>query len=100
MGSAFARSVIGIMQPSVGLLNVGSEEIKGHEALHEAASILRKIELAGDFHGFVEGDDIAKGAVDVNRRRRLDADQRILEAHLPILTAGGVGLPAGAAGHA
>lgn len=65
MGSAFARSVIGIMQPSVGLLNVGSEEIKGHEALHEAAAILRQTDLAGDFHGFVEGDDIAKGAVDV-----------------------------------
>jgi glycerol-3-phosphate acyltransferase PlsX len=65
MGSAFAKSVIGILSPSVGLLNVGAEDIKGHEALHEAAALLRKAELPGSFHGFVEGDDIAKGTVDV-----------------------------------
>ena len=65
MGSAFARTVLGIMQPSVGLLNVGSEELKGHEALQEAAAVLRQADLPGSFHGFVEGDDIAKGTVDV-----------------------------------
>lgn len=65
MGSAFARTVLGIMQPSVGLLNVGSEELKGHEALQEASAVLREADLPGSFHGFVEGDDIAKGTVDV-----------------------------------
>ncbi|MDX1400489.1 MAG: phosphate acyltransferase PlsX [Kiloniellales bacterium] len=65
MGSAFARSILGISDPTIGLLNVGSEEIKGHEYLHEASAILRTTELAHRFHGFVEGDDIAKGTVDV-----------------------------------
>ncbi len=65
MGSAFARSVLGISQPSVGLLNVGSEEMKGHESLQEAATLLRSLPLPGRFHGFVEGDDIGKGTVDV-----------------------------------
>ena len=65
MGTAFARTVLGVHQPSFGLLNVGSEEMKGHEALHEAAAILRESDLEGQFAGFVEGDDIAKGTVDV-----------------------------------
>jgi glycerol-3-phosphate acyltransferase PlsX len=65
MGSAFARSVLGISAPSYGLLNVGSEEMKGHEALQGAAAMLRELSLPGHFHGFVEGDDIAKGTVDV-----------------------------------
>jgi len=65
MGSAFATSVLGLMSPIVGLLNVGSEEIKGHEYLQEAAAVLRGSEKFGRFHGFVEGDDIAKGTVDV-----------------------------------
>lgn len=65
MGSAFATSVLGLMSPTVGLLNVGSEEIKGHEALQGAATVLRGSEKFGRFHGFVEGDDIAKGTVDV-----------------------------------
>ena len=65
MGNAFARCVLGIHQPTYGLLNVGSEDIKGHEALQEAAAILRVAELPGTFQGFIEGDDIAKGTVDV-----------------------------------
>lgn len=65
MGNAFARSVLGIIEPSYGLLNVGSEEIKGHEALHEANAVLRHGKLPGHFAGFIEGDDIAKGTVDV-----------------------------------
>ena len=65
MGNAFARSVLGVLQPTYGLLNVGSEERKGHEALHEAAAILRETNLPGRFTGFLEGDDIAKGTVDV-----------------------------------
>jgi phosphate acyltransferase len=65
MGEVFARTVLGIVNPSVGLLNVGSEDLKGHEALREASAMLREIELNGPFHGFIEGDDIAKGTVDV-----------------------------------
>ena len=65
LGNAFARMVLGVLQPTYGLLNVGSEEIKGHEALHEASAILREARLPGGFVGFVEGDDIAKGTVDV-----------------------------------
>lgn len=65
MGTACARIVLGVQEPIFGLLNVGSEEIKGHEALHEASAILREIELPGRFIGFVEGDDIAKGTLDV-----------------------------------
>ena len=65
MGNAFARCVVGVLQPSYGLLNVGSEEMKGHEALQEASAALREVNLPGQFVGFVEGDDIAKGTVDV-----------------------------------
>jgi glycerol-3-phosphate acyltransferase PlsX len=65
LGNAFARMVLGALQPTYGLLNVGSEEKKGHEALHEASAILREARLPGEFVGFVEGDDIAKGTVDV-----------------------------------
>ena len=65
MGNAFARCVLGVQQPTYALLNVGSEDIKGHEALHEARSILRDENLPGELRGFVEGDDIAKGTVDV-----------------------------------
>lgn len=66
MGQIFARTVLGLERPMVGLLNVGSEEQKGHEAIREAATILRGIKnMPFDFHGFVEGDDIPAGTVDV-----------------------------------
>jgi glycerol-3-phosphate acyltransferase PlsX len=65
MGNVFARTVLGIHRPTVGLLNVGSEDVKGHEAVREAAAVLRATSLPGEFHGFVEGDDIARGTVDV-----------------------------------
>src|SRR4051812_7495338 len=65
MGNVFARTVLGTLKPTVGLLNVGSEEVKGHEAVREAAAILKATPLPGSFHGFVEGDDIARGTVDV-----------------------------------
>ncbi len=65
MGEVFARTVLGLTQPSVGLLNVGSEELKGNAAVRGAAAVLRDIDLPLKFHGFVEGDDIAKGTVDV-----------------------------------
>ncbi len=65
MGEAYARKVLGIEQPSIGILNIGSEEVKGHEQLHHAATMMQEINLPIRFHGFVEGDDICKGTVDV-----------------------------------
>lgn len=65
MGEVFAREVLGIQKPSVGLLNVGSEDMKGHDDLREAALILRQDAVELNFHGFVEGDDIGAGSVDV-----------------------------------
>ncbi len=65
MGQVFARIVLGLERPTVGLLNVGSEEQKGHEFIREAATTLRDTDLPFEFVGFVEGDDIAGGTVDV-----------------------------------
>lgn len=65
MGSVFAQVLLGLDRPKVGLLNVGSEEEKGHEELREAAAWLRRPEAPVNFHGFVEGNDIGSGAVDV-----------------------------------
>jgi glycerol-3-phosphate acyltransferase PlsX len=66
MGAAMARIVLGIERPTVGLLNVGTEEIKGLEMVKEAGRILRETNLPHfAYHGFVEGDDIGKGTVDV-----------------------------------
>ena len=66
MGAAFYRAVHGQgRQPTVGLMNVGSEEQKGHEAVREAHQLLRDLDLDFAYHGFVEGDDIAKGTVNV-----------------------------------
>ena len=65
MGSAFAHAILGLEKPSVGLLNVGSEEQKGNDSVKGAAHVLRGANLPMKFHGFVEGDDIAKGTVDV-----------------------------------
>ena len=66
MGAAMARIVLGVERASVGLLNVGVEEIKGIEEVKAAGRILRESELPGiDYHGFVEGDDLGKGTVDV-----------------------------------
>jgi phosphate acyltransferase len=66
MGSAMARVLFDIERPTVGLLNIGVEEVKGLEPMREAGRILRESNYAHfDYHGFVEGDDIGKGAVDV-----------------------------------
>jgi glycerol-3-phosphate acyltransferase PlsX len=65
MGEAFARAIFGIERPSVGLLNIGEEEMKGIEPVKRAAQILRASQLPIEFRGFVEGDDIGTGAVDV-----------------------------------
>lgn len=66
LGTGMARSVFGVERPSVGLLNVGVEEIKGQEEVKEAGRMLREANLASmNYRGFVEGDDIGKGTVDV-----------------------------------
>lgn len=65
MGTVFSRTVLGLLNPTIGLLNVGSEEQKGHEQIREAAAALRQTPLAPHFHGFIEGNDLALGTVDV-----------------------------------
>jgi phosphate acyltransferase len=65
MGDVFARTVLGLTAPSIGLLNVGSEGQKGDERVREAADVLRQSAIAPQFHGFVEGHDIAAGTTDV-----------------------------------
>ncbi len=65
MGEVFARHVLGLEQPTIGILNIGVEGLKGNEAVKEAALILQEIDLPIKFYGFVEGDDIGAGTVDV-----------------------------------
>ena len=65
MGSVFAQVLLGLDAPKVGLLNVGSEELKGHEEVRQTASWLRREGTPVNFHGFVEGNDIGTGVVDV-----------------------------------
>jgi phosphate acyltransferase len=65
MGDVFARTVMGLIEPTVGLLNVGSEDLKGNDAVRGAAARLRGALSPIHFHGFIEGDDIAAGTVDV-----------------------------------
>ena len=65
MGDVFARIVLGLPAPSIGLLNIGSEEGKGDEILNSAAANLRESPIAQQFYGFVEGHDIAAGTVDI-----------------------------------
>jgi glycerol-3-phosphate acyltransferase PlsX len=66
MGSAMARVLFDLERPTVGLLNIGVEEVKGLEEMREAGLILRQTGRPDlDYVGFVEGDDIGKGAVDV-----------------------------------
>ncbi len=65
MGSVFARTVLGLLEPTVGLLNIGSEEVKGNDSLRTAASRLRATPMPMHFKGFIEGNDIAAGTVDV-----------------------------------
>ena len=66
MGAAMARIVLGIAKPTVGLLNVGIEEIKGLEEVKAAGRMLREAALPDiDYKGFVEGDDLGRGTVDV-----------------------------------
>lgn len=65
MGDAFARVALGLTSPSIGLLNVGSEELKGDDRVRAAAEILRDSHVGTQFRGFIEGHDITAGTVDV-----------------------------------
>ncbi len=65
MGHAFARNVLKVKNPTIGILNVGSEDAKGHEEVRNVAAMLKSSTLSNDFYGYVEGDDITKGTVDV-----------------------------------
>ena len=66
MGSAMARVLFDIDRPTVGLLNIGVEEVKGLEPVREAGRMLRQRQLPHlDYFGFVEADEIGKGTVDV-----------------------------------
>ena len=65
MGDMFSRSVLGIKRPKLGLLNVGSEQIKGNTVVKKTFDDLKKMNSKINFFGFVEGNDINKGVVDV-----------------------------------
>jgi glycerol-3-phosphate acyltransferase PlsX len=65
LGAAYARTVLGRERPTVGLINVGQEEIKGGDNVQQAAALFRAATLPFDFYGFVEGDDLGAGTVDV-----------------------------------
>jgi phosphate acyltransferase len=66
MGSAMASVLFNLERPTVGLLNIGVEEMKGHEEIREAGELLRTMNLPQlDYVGFVEGDGIGHGVVDV-----------------------------------
>jgi phosphate acyltransferase len=65
MGSAMARAIFHVERPTVGLLNVGVEEIKGADEVKEAHQMLKTLALPLDYRGFVEGDEIGQGKVDV-----------------------------------
>ena len=63
MGSVLAQSVEGVKNPTIGLLNVGSEEVKGSDSIKKASQLIAESRL--NYYGFVEGDDIYKGTVNV-----------------------------------
>jgi len=63
MGSVLAESIEGRKNPSIGLLNIGSEDIKGNEQVKKAANLLNETDL--NYAGFVEGDGLYRGEVDV-----------------------------------
>ena len=65
MGEVFARVVLGLAKPRVGLLNVGSEELKGHDAVRGAAAMLRESRAADRLPRLRRGHDITAGMVDV-----------------------------------
>ena len=64
MGNAVARSLLKIEHPKIGILNIGTEKVKGTEILEDTYELLSKNSYL-NFHGFIEGSDIPKGTVNV-----------------------------------
>jgi glycerol-3-phosphate acyltransferase PlsX len=65
MGAAMARALFGVEKPTIGLLNIGVEEVKGLDEIKKAAAVLKDAPIPIRYRGFVEGDDVGRGAVDV-----------------------------------
>ncbi|HVZ30155.1 MAG TPA: phosphate acyltransferase PlsX, partial [Asticcacaulis sp.] len=65
MGAAFHKAIWGTAKPSIGLLNVGSEDVKGHDEVREAHKLLKENTLGLNYYGFVEGTDLCEGTTDV-----------------------------------
>ncbi len=65
MGEVYARAVLNIDKPRVGILNVGTEEVKGDSVVRTAAALIRDSGLAIHYSGFVEGSNVAEGRVHV-----------------------------------
>ena len=65
LGEAYHRAVFGGDNPSVGLLNVGQEELKGNDTVREADQLIRASGLDMAYQGFIEGNDISTGDIDV-----------------------------------
>lgn len=65
MGNIFAKHALGIARPRVALLNIGAEEMKGKEEIHEAVKIIRKAKVDIDFIGYIEPHEIQEGKADV-----------------------------------
>ena len=66
MGAAYARTAMGLEKPRVALLNIGTEELKGTDEIRDAAARLREAHgLPMQFTGFIEGDKLSRGDVDV-----------------------------------
>src|SRR5262245_1606585 len=65
MGEIFAKHILNVDQPKIGLLNIGAEEAKGHDLAKETNALFNNSQLKGNFIGNVEGRDINKGVCDV-----------------------------------
>ena len=65
MGNAYVKQVLGIHHPSIGLMNIGSEDTKGTSLAKETAQLFRNSSLRDQFKGNIEGRDICRGLVDV-----------------------------------
>jgi len=65
LGAVFSREVLKVAEPRIGILNIGSEAMKGSELVRQSAEVLEKATLPGRYIGYAEGDDIASGNFDV-----------------------------------
>lgn len=65
MGAAFARTVLGVAKPTTAILNVGVEELKGHDVIKNADKMLREANIPMNYIGFTEGHGLGRGEVDV-----------------------------------